>query len=67
MRKASTTSEARMWSAMAHPTTRRDDKSSTVARYSQPSQVHTYVLCAAAHNTYSAQLPVMCSTAFDAR
>ena len=44
MRKASTTSEARMWSAMAHPTTRRDDKSSTVARYSQPSQVHTYVM-----------------------
>jgi len=39
--RASLTSSARMWSAMAKPTTRLEARSITVAKYSQPSQVRT--------------------------
>src|SRR5262245_44680745 len=44
-----------------HPTTLREKQSITVARNAQPVHVLMYVLCAAAHNTYSAQFAVMCS------
>ena len=39
IRRASATSSVRMWSAIDQPTTRREARSITVARYSQPSQV----------------------------
>ncbi|HLK16512.1 MAG TPA: hypothetical protein VKT78_17025 [Fimbriimonadaceae bacterium] len=39
MLSALSTSSVRMWSASAQPTIRRDDRSMTVARYAQPSQV----------------------------
>jgi hypothetical protein len=52
-----------MCSAIAYPTHSFVQQSITVAKYANPSQVGKYVLCAAAHNTYSAQLAVMCSSA----
>lgn len=42
--RASVTRLVRMWSARAQPTTRRLDRSMTVARYAQPSHVATYVM-----------------------
>jgi hypothetical protein len=44
IRSAAQTSDARRGSAMARPITRRENTSSTVARYSQPSHVRTYVM-----------------------
>jgi len=41
---ASQTSSGRMWSAVAQPSTRREARSTTVARYIQPSHVRTYVM-----------------------
>ena len=41
---ASQTSWAVMRSDMAQPTTRREYRSITVAKYSQPSSVHRYVM-----------------------
>ena len=35
-----------MWSAIDQPTTRREYRSSTAARYSQPSRVGMYVMSA---------------------
>ena len=46
MSRASTTSSARRWLAIAQPTTRREKQSSTTARYSQPDQVGTSVMSA---------------------
>ncbi len=43
---AASTSSVRMCVAMAQPTTRRLQTSSTTARYSQPAQVGTYVMSA---------------------
>ena len=43
---AASTSSVRMCVAMAQPTTRRLQTSSTMARYSQPAQVGTYVMSA---------------------
>ena len=39
MVSASATSSVRMWLASAQPTTRRDDRSMTVAKYAHPSPV----------------------------
>ena len=39
MSMAEAMSSVRMWSAMAKPTMRREPRSSTSARYSQPSSV----------------------------
>ena len=43
-----------MWWAIAQPTTRRNPRSITVARYSHPSQVHTYVMSPAQQTSSSA-------------
>ena len=40
-----------MWSAMDQPTTRREYRSSTAARYSQPSRVGMYVM-SATHDSF---------------
>lgn len=40
------TSSVRMWAAIAQPTIRRENTSSTTARYSHPSPVGTYVMSA---------------------
>jgi hypothetical protein len=44
MRKASQTRVAGMLGAIAQPTTLRENKSSTTARYSQPAPVRMYVI-----------------------
>src|SRR5262249_59268874 len=44
IRSAAQTSDARRCSATAQPITRREKTSSTVATYSQPSHVRTYVM-----------------------
>src|SRR5207245_10675870 len=44
IRSASHTSSARRCVAKAQPMTRRENTSRTVARYSQPSHVRTYVM-----------------------
>jgi hypothetical protein len=51
---ASQTRSARMWSAIAQPTTRGEPRSITLARYTQPSQVHTYVMSPAQQTSSSA-------------
>ena len=59
---ASQINSVRMCVAIDQPITSLVHRSITVARYNQPSHVRMYVLCAAAHNTYSAQSLVMCSS-----
>jgi hypothetical protein len=48
-----------MWSAKAHPTTRRLARSITVARYAQPSHVITYVMSYADRRTMPTLLAVI--------
>src|SRR5579884_4048172 len=54
IRSASQINSARRWSAMAQPTTRREARSITLARYLQPSPVHPEVMSPARQTSSSA-------------
>jgi hypothetical protein len=53
MRSALVTRSTSMLSRIAHPTQRRDARSSTVAKYRKPSRVGTYVM-SPTHTRFSA-------------